>query len=49
MIEATVGMVVMAVLFVAFGLLAPAERTGCGGGCGGCGGDCETRGKGVEP
>lgn len=41
MIEASVAMVALAGLFVAFGLLRVADRTACGGGCHGCTGGSE--------
>ena len=41
MMEALVGMVVMAGLFAVFGALRIADRKGCGGGCAGCSHDCE--------
>lgn len=41
MIGATVAVVVMAGLFVLFGALRLADRSGCDGGCGGCTNECE--------
>lgn len=40
MSAAAVGMAGLALLFVAFGVLAPADGREGGGGCGGGGGDC---------
>ena len=58
MMAATVGMAGMALLFVVFGLMAPADGRedggGCGGDCGSCGGgacaaDLELEQHGREP
>ena len=47
MIESTVAIVVVAVLFVVFGVLRLADRGPCDGGCSGCGLECEHHLKGV--
>jgi len=49
MITASVAMVVMAGLFVVFGVFALADGRGCDGHCGGCSNECENHIEGGNP
>ena len=49
MIAATVGMAVMALLFVVFGVFALGDRGGCDGHCAGCGTGSRTGSGGACP